>query len=311
MRLRPILMTTLAMIFGMVPLAFALSEGSEQRAPMGQAVIGGVITSSLLTLVVVPVVYCYLDDLARWAEAPLARRGPRHAAVAARRRNRLPARFTTPAMNIEQARFNMIEQQIRPWDVLDQGVLSLLVGGQARGLRARRRTARWPSSTPRCRCRTASRMLAPKVEARLLQELAVQRHERVLEIGAGSGYMAALLAHKAQHVTTLEIDPELARFASDNLRRAWVMNVDACVTPTASDGLPDDGPFDVIVLSGSVAEVPRALLGAAQARRPAGGDRRPAAGHARGAGHRAAGPRRRAVRRLRTASSCSTPSRRA
>jgi len=66
-RLRPILMTTLAMIFGMVPLAFALSEGSEQRAPMGQAVIGGVITSSLLTLVVVPVVYCYMDDLAQWA----------------------------------------------------------------------------------------------------------------------------------------------------------------------------------------------------------------------------------------------------
>jgi HAE1 family hydrophobic/amphiphilic exporter-1 len=65
-RLRPILMTTLAMVFGMVPLAFALSEGSEQRAPMGQAVIGGVITSSLLTLVVVPVVYCYLDDLAEW-----------------------------------------------------------------------------------------------------------------------------------------------------------------------------------------------------------------------------------------------------
>ncbi len=66
-RLRPIMMTTLAMIFGMVPLAFALTEGSEQRAPMGQAVIGGVITSSLLTLVVVPVIYCYLDDLASWA----------------------------------------------------------------------------------------------------------------------------------------------------------------------------------------------------------------------------------------------------
>ncbi|MDB5778107.1 MAG: AcrB/AcrD/AcrF family protein, partial [Polaromonas sp.] len=65
-RLRPILMTTLAMIFGMVPLAFALTEGSEQRAPMGQAVIGGVITSSLLTLVVVPVTYCYMDDLAQW-----------------------------------------------------------------------------------------------------------------------------------------------------------------------------------------------------------------------------------------------------
>ncbi|HMM86216.1 efflux RND transporter permease subunit [Azohydromonas sp.] len=65
-RLRPILMTTLAMVFGMVPLAFAVSEGSEQRAPMGQAVIGGVVTSSLLTLVVVPVIYGYLDDLATW-----------------------------------------------------------------------------------------------------------------------------------------------------------------------------------------------------------------------------------------------------
>jgi hydrophobic/amphiphilic exporter-1 (mainly G- bacteria), HAE1 family len=71
-RLRPILMTTLAMIFGMLPLALALSEGSEQRAPMGQAVIGGVITSSLLTLVVVPVVYCYMDDLAQWARRLLA-----------------------------------------------------------------------------------------------------------------------------------------------------------------------------------------------------------------------------------------------
>jgi HAE1 family hydrophobic/amphiphilic exporter-1 len=66
-RLRPILMTTLAMIFGMLPLALGLSEGSEQRAPMGQAVIGGVITSSLLTLVVVPVIYCWLDDLSQWA----------------------------------------------------------------------------------------------------------------------------------------------------------------------------------------------------------------------------------------------------
>jgi HAE1 family hydrophobic/amphiphilic exporter-1 len=73
-RLRPILMTTLAMIFGMVPLAFALTEGSEQRAPMGQAVIGGVITSSLLTLVVVPVVYCYMDDLALWMRRLFAAR---------------------------------------------------------------------------------------------------------------------------------------------------------------------------------------------------------------------------------------------
>ena len=75
-RLRPILMTTLAMIFGMVPLAFALTEGSEQRAPMGQAVIGGVITSSILTLVVVPVAYCYMDDLAQWFKRKFASQQP-------------------------------------------------------------------------------------------------------------------------------------------------------------------------------------------------------------------------------------------
>ena len=75
-RLRPILMTTLAMIFGMVPLAFALSEGAEQRAPMGQAVIGGVITSSLLTLVVVPVAYCFMDDLAQWFKRKFRRQTP-------------------------------------------------------------------------------------------------------------------------------------------------------------------------------------------------------------------------------------------
>ena len=77
-RLRPILMTTLAMIFGMVPLAFALTEGSEQRAPMGQAVIGGVITSSLLTLVVVPVTYCYLDDLGQWFKRKFGRKAAAH-----------------------------------------------------------------------------------------------------------------------------------------------------------------------------------------------------------------------------------------
>ena len=82
----------------------------------------------------------------------------------------------------------------------------------------------------------------------------------MLEVGAGSGYMAALLAHKAQHVTTVEIDPELATFATENLRRAWVMNV-TVLQADASKALPVEGPFDVIVLSGSVAEVPRSLLG--------------------------------------------------
>ena len=161
-------------------------------------------------------------------------------------------------MNIEQARFNMIEQQIRPWDVLNLGVLELLAVVKREDFvpPGHRGMAFVDTEVP---LPGGECMLAPKVEARLLQELAVHKHERVLEIGAGSGYMAALLAHKAQHVTTLEIDPDLARFAAANLKRAGVANV----TVTTADGahaLPTDGPFDVIVLSGSVAEVPEALL---------------------------------------------------
>jgi protein-L-isoaspartate(D-aspartate) O-methyltransferase len=94
------------------------------------------------------------------------------------------------------------------------------------------------------------------VEARLLQELTLQRHERALEVGAGSGYMAALLAHRAQHVTTLEIDPELARLGADNLKKAWISNV-TVLNADASRVVPEGGPFDAIVLSGSVAELPR------------------------------------------------------
>ena len=161
-------------------------------------------------------------------------------------------------MNIEQARFNMIEQQIRPWDVLDQGVLSLLSVVRREDFLppAYRSMAFVDTEVP---LPNGQSMLAPKVEARLLQEVAVQRHERVLEVGAGSGYMAALLAHKGRHVTTVEIDAELAQFATANLRRAWVMNV-TVVHADASKALPVEGPFDVVVLSGSVAEVPRSLL---------------------------------------------------
>ncbi len=161
-------------------------------------------------------------------------------------------------MNIEQARFNMIEQQIRTWEVLDQDVLSLLsvVKREDFAPPAYRSLAFVDTQVP---LPHGQSMLEPKVEARLLQELAVQRHERVLEIGAGSGYMAALLAHKAQHVTTVEIVPDLAHLASENLKRAWVMNA-TVVAADASAGLTVDGPFDVIVLSGSVAEVPRALI---------------------------------------------------
>jgi protein-L-isoaspartate(D-aspartate) O-methyltransferase len=177
---------------------------------------------------------------------------------------RYPAAFVgtfriEPAMNIEQARFNMIEQQIRPWEVLDDGVLSLLsiVKREDFVPAAYRALAFVDTEVP---LPHGQSMLTPKVEARLLQELAVQRHERVLEVGAGSGYMAALLAHKAQHVTTLEIVPELARFAADNLRRAWVGNA-TVLEADASQAPEVDGPFDVILLSGSVAEVPHALLG--------------------------------------------------
>jgi len=161
-------------------------------------------------------------------------------------------------MDIEQARFNMIEQQIRTWDVLDPGVLELLAVVRREDFvpAPYRAMAFVDTEVP---LPNGQSMLAPKVEARLLQELAVQRHERVLEIGAGSGYMAALLAHKAQHVTTLEIDPELARMASDNLRRAWITNA-TVLQADASRALPEDGPFDVIALSGSVFEVPRTLL---------------------------------------------------
>jgi protein-L-isoaspartate(D-aspartate) O-methyltransferase len=102
-------------------------------------------------------------------------------------------------------------------------------------------------------------MLAPRLEARLLQDVAVQAHESVLEIGTGSGYMAALLAYRAHKVTSLELSPDLVNTARANLRNAGVQNVDV----KQADGAamtPADGSFDVIVLSGSVTEVPQALL---------------------------------------------------
>lgn len=161
-------------------------------------------------------------------------------------------------MNIEQARFNMIQQQIRPWDVLDPAVLALLeiVRREDFVPSAYRSLAFVDTEVP---LPAGQFMLAPKVEARLLQELKVARHENVLEVGAGSGYMAALLAHRARHVTTLEIVPELAAMATENLKRAAVMNA-TVKQADGSRGLPDQAPFDVILLSGSVAELPQALL---------------------------------------------------
>lgn len=164
-------------------------------------------------------------------------------------------------MNIEQARFNMIEQQIRPWDVLDAHVLQLLAVVKREDFvpLAHQALAFVDMEIPIGSLALGQCMLSPKVEARMLQDLNVQKHEKVLEIGTGSGYMAALLAHRAQFVTTLEIDAGLAKTARDNLERAGVYNAKVVVAD-GSKGLSSSGPFDVIVLSGSVAQIPTQLL---------------------------------------------------
>jgi protein-L-isoaspartate(D-aspartate) O-methyltransferase len=161
-------------------------------------------------------------------------------------------------MNLEQARFNMIEQQIRPWNVLDDGVLELLAVVKREDFvpLAHKALAFMDMEIPLGQGQV---MLAPRVEARMLQELQVQRHEHVLEVGAGSGFMAALLAHRARQVVSLEILPTLAKMAQQNLHRAAVMNATVrCANGAA--GLAGEGPFDAIMLSGSVAAVPQALL---------------------------------------------------
>jgi protein-L-isoaspartate(D-aspartate) O-methyltransferase len=161
-------------------------------------------------------------------------------------------------MNLEQARFNMIEQQIRPWDVLDADVLHLLSVVKREDFvpQAHQALAFVDMEIPLGHGQT---MLAPRLEARMLQDAAVQKHEKVLEIGTGSGYMAALLAHQAQRVISLEISPELAKQAQTNLQKAGIHNVEVRQFD-GSVGTPPDAPFDVIVLSGSVAEVPASLL---------------------------------------------------
>lgn len=131
-------------------------------------------------------------------------------------------------MNIEIARFNMIEQQIRPWEVLDPAILSLLATVRREDFvpPAMRALAFVDTQVPLLPGEPdGPRMLEPKQEARLLQELQVQRHEKVLEIGTGSGFMAALLAHRAMQVHTLECRPELVRMARDSLRRNGIANV--------------------------------------------------------------------------------------
>jgi protein-L-isoaspartate(D-aspartate) O-methyltransferase len=168
---------------------------------------------------------------------------------------------------VEQARYNMIEQQIRPWNVLDTDVLELLavvrrenfVPPACRSMAFMDIEIPLLGSDAEEAVRQGHSMLQPRIEARILQDLHILPTDRVLEIGAGSGYMAALLASRAQRVVTLEIHPELAEMARENLLDAGIQNAEVRLADGARDGITD-GPFDVIVLSGSVAEVPSALL---------------------------------------------------
>ncbi|SDE58269.1 protein-L-isoaspartate(D-aspartate) O-methyltransferase [Massilia sp. PDC64] len=161
-------------------------------------------------------------------------------------------------MNIEQARFNMIEQQIRPWNVLDQDVLDLLhvVKREQFVPAAYQNLAFADVEIP---LPGGEAMLAPKFEARILQEVGVKKHETVLEIGTGSGYMAALLAHRAAKVTTVEINPETAELAKKNLANAGVHNV-TVETGNGAQGWEKGAPYDVIVISGALEVLPEAIL---------------------------------------------------
>jgi len=165
--------------------------------------------------------------------------------------------------DLEHLRFNMIEQQIRPWDVLDFDILGLLAQIRREDYvpAAHRGLAFFDMEIPLADGSVPGQvMLSPKVEARMLQDLHVQKTESVLEIGTGSGFMAALLANRAKQVLSLEIDPQLAASATDTLRRNGVGNVEVRVADGAKP-LPSGPTFDVIVLSGSVAKVPQGLLG--------------------------------------------------
>ena len=161
-------------------------------------------------------------------------------------------------MNVEQARFNMIEQQIRTWEVLDPAVLELLhevrredfVPAEHRAL------AFADLEVP---LGHGEAMMQPKVEARLVQELALMPHESVYEVGTGSGYLAALLARRSRHVTTAEIHPDLKARAGANLVAAGISNVTLLEGDGAARPLAD-GAYDAIVLSGSVPLLPQAFL---------------------------------------------------
>ncbi|MCX7150100.1 MAG: protein-L-isoaspartate O-methyltransferase [Rhodocyclales bacterium] len=163
-------------------------------------------------------------------------------------------------MNTEQARFNMVEQQLRPGKVLNPDVLDVLfmVKREEFVPPAHRRLAFADTQIPLGGA-DGARMFSPRVEAHALQALAMKKHENVLEVGTGSGYMAALLGAHADHVCSIEIDPQLAETARANLGRAGVTNVSVEVGNGLA-GLPAHAPYDAIMVSGAVPTVPQALL---------------------------------------------------
>lgn len=165
-------------------------------------------------------------------------------------------------MDLEQARFNMVEQQIRPAEVLDQDVLDLLyvVPREEFVPPGYRSLAFTDVPIPiESGAKGGERMWTPRMEARVLQELAVKKSDRVLEIGTGSGYFTALLAHRAAHVVSVEIKPALAEFGRDNLARHGVENITLEVGDGAR-GWAQHAPYDVIVLTGSTPVLPKGLL---------------------------------------------------
>jgi len=160
-------------------------------------------------------------------------------------------------MNVEQARFNMVEQQIRPWEVLDQDVLDLLfeVKREAFVPPEYRDLAFVDMEIP---IGHGQSMMQPKVEARLLQELAARPHETAYEVGTGSGYFTALLARRAKHVTSAEIFPDLQAAAAGRLAQAGLGNVTLLGGDSAKAPLTA-APFDLIVLTGSTPLLPDAF----------------------------------------------------
>jgi protein-L-isoaspartate(D-aspartate) O-methyltransferase len=165
-------------------------------------------------------------------------------------------------MNLEQARTNMVEQQIRTWEVLDQDILDLLyvVPREEFVPQKHRELAFSDMEIPIGEgVKAGERMWQPKMEARVLQELNVRKTDRVLEVGTGSGYLTALLSHRAAQVVSVEIKPALAAFGRANLERHGTDNV-ILEIGDAARGWPAHAPYDVIVLTGSTPLLPPSLL---------------------------------------------------